>query len=305
LQDTAVEQGIPADDEVVEAGAFVAEVAIGGPAALGVKLRADDHVHASVDDVINLLADDEALDGGVAEDGNEESGLTAGGIGRMAEVGEVEDGDAEELKEGAFGGGFSIDEADGAGDEAPVGAGQAAVGHGAVDDFVVALTELEEDAAGEDHGVGGGVDEAVAADAHALGAMNVVEAGGMHVEAHVAVGGVDEDVFGTAGDLEVAIGFELRGGLVIDDVVGAEDVVAVVDDDVAGEGEDVADAGLAQGLELDGGTSGGLGFGLGDGDELLAGIGGQVGSNFRGNGRRIIGSWQLAGGGGRIFLVRG
>jgi hypothetical protein len=58
-----VEQGIPADDEVVEARALVAEVAVGRPAALAVVFGADDHVHAAVDDPVNLLAHDEALDG--------------------------------------------------------------------------------------------------------------------------------------------------------------------------------------------------------------------------------------------------
>ena len=70
----------------------------------------------------------------------------------------------------------------------------------------------------------------------------------------------------------MAVGLERGGGLVVDDLVGAENVAAVVDDDVAVEGEDVADAGLAVGVELNGDASGGNGLGLGDGQHLLAGV---------------------------------
>ena len=118
LLDAAVEQGIPADDEVVEVAAFVAEVAVGRPAALAVELCADDHVHAAVDGPVELLADDEALDGRVAEDGNQQSALAAGLVDRMAQVGQIEDGHAEELEKGVGGGGRAVVEIDGAGDDA-------------------------------------------------------------------------------------------------------------------------------------------------------------------------------------------
>ena len=88
----SVEEGIPADDQVVEAWAFVAEVSIGSPAALGVVLRADNHVHAAVDDPVDLFADNETLDGGVAEDGDQDAALAAGIVDRMAEPGEVKEG---------------------------------------------------------------------------------------------------------------------------------------------------------------------------------------------------------------------
>ena len=76
--------------------------------------------------------------------------------------------------------------------------------------------------------------------------------------------GVDEHAVGPAGDLEVAFGFELGGGLVIDDLVGAEDVIAVMHDDMAVEGEDVADVRLAVGVELDGHSGCGCGLRLRD-----------------------------------------
>jgi hypothetical protein len=50
-----------------------------------------------------------------------------------------------------------------------------------------------------------------------------------------------------------------------------------VDDDVSVKGEQVADAGLAVGFKLDGDTARRLGFGLGDGEQFLAGIVWEVG----------------------------
>ena len=49
----AVEQCIPAHDQVVESAPLVAEVAVGRPAALAEELRADHHVHAAVDDPVD------------------------------------------------------------------------------------------------------------------------------------------------------------------------------------------------------------------------------------------------------------
>ena len=154
----AIEQGIPAHDQVVDAGTLVAEVAVGRPAALGVVLGADDHVHAAVDDPVDLLADDESLDGRVAENGDQQSALAARLVHGMAEVGQIKDGHAEKLEEGVGGGGLAVGEVDGAGDQPPVRLRQAAVGHGAVDDAVVALAGLEQNPAGEEEGIGCGVD---------------------------------------------------------------------------------------------------------------------------------------------------
>jgi len=99
----------------------------------------------------------------------------------------------------------------------------------------------------------------------------------VHVEAHVAVGSVEEDAVGPALKLEMAFGLKDRSGLVIDDLVGTEDVGSIVDDDVSIKGEQVADTGLAVGFKLDGDTARRLGFGLGDGEQFLAGIVWEVG----------------------------
>ena len=158
LLDAAVKQGIPAHDQVVEVAAPVAEVAIGRPAALAEEFDAGHHVHAAVDDPVELLADDEALDGGVAEDGNEESAFAAVLVHGMAKVGEIEDGYAEKLEVGVGGGGHAVVELDGAGNDLPVRLGKVAVGHGAVDEAVVVVAGLEDDPGGKQEGSGGGVD---------------------------------------------------------------------------------------------------------------------------------------------------
>lgn len=74
----------------------------------------------------------------------------------------------------------------------------------------------------------------------------------------------------------MALGFEDGSGLVVDDLVGLEDVGSIVDNDVSLEGEDVADAGLAIGFKLDGDASGRLRLGLRDGEHFLAGIVGEL-----------------------------
>ena len=110
---------------------------------------------------------------------------------------------------------------------------EAAVGDGAVDDAVAALAGLEQHAAGEPQRSGGGEDRGAPDAAHALRAAHVVEARGVHVQAHIAVRGGDEEVVGPAGNLEMAVGFKLRGRPVISDIVGANHVIAVVNDDLA------------------------------------------------------------------------
>jgi hypothetical protein len=74
----------------------------------------------------------------------------------------------------------------------------------------------------------------------------------------------------------MAVGLNDRGELVVDDLVGMEDVCAVVDDDVTVEREHVSDAGLPVGIKLDWDAAGRLRFGLGDGNEFLAGIVGKL-----------------------------
>ena len=49
----------------------------------------------------------------------------------------------------------------------------------------------------------------------------------------LAVGGGEDEVFGTALELQVASASTGGGGLVVDDLVGVDDVVFVVDDNFA------------------------------------------------------------------------
>jgi hypothetical protein len=90
------------------------------------------------------------------------------------------------------------------------------------------------------------------------------------------VGCVDEHAVGAALELEVAVSLEDGGELVVDDLVGMEDVGAVVDHDVTFEGENVADAGLTVGIQLDRNAAGGGRFWFGHGNYFLAGIVGEL-----------------------------
>ena len=85
---------------MIESAALVPEVPIGRPAALAEQFRTDHHVHAAVDNPVVLLADDEALDGRVADNRNQKSALAPGLVHRMTEVGQVEDRHAKQLEEG-------------------------------------------------------------------------------------------------------------------------------------------------------------------------------------------------------------
>jgi hypothetical protein len=261
---------------VVAARPLVAEVAIGGKATLAVVLGANHHVHAAVDGVVHLLAHDEALDCGVAEDRNQQAALAAGIVHGVTEVGQVKERDAEELEERVGGRGVAVGDLDGAGDQLPVWPGQAAVGHGAVDHLVAALAGLEKNPAGEEKRVGCGVDDGTAGAADAKRPGHVVETRGVHVQPHVAVLGLNEHIVGAAGKLQMALGFKLRSGLVIDHLLSAQDVIAVVDHHIAGEGPEIADPGLALGLPLDRHSGRGFGFGLSYGENLLAGVVGKL-----------------------------
>ncbi len=102
--------------------------------------------------------------------------------------------------------------------------------------------------------------------------MHVEIARGVHIQPHIAVIGVDQHIVGPAGNLQVAFRLQLRGGLVVDHLVGAQNVVAVVDHDIAGEGPGVAHAALVLGLPDDRHAAGRLRLRLGYGQNLLAGV---------------------------------
>ena len=104
LLDAAVEERIPARDQVIEAGPFVAEVATRGPAAARVVFRADDGIHAAIDDPIDLFAEGEAADGrAVADHRSEQSADAPGLVGGVVQIGEVEDWNAKKLEIGVGG----------------------------------------------------------------------------------------------------------------------------------------------------------------------------------------------------------
>jgi hypothetical protein len=73
--------------------------------------------------------------------------------------------------------------------------------------------------------------------AHALRAAYIVKARRVRVEAHIAVGGLDEHIVGAAGQLKISVGFELSRFLVVDHAIGAKDVVLVVNHHIAAQGQ--------------------------------------------------------------------
>ena len=80
------------------------------------------------------------------------------------------------------------------------------------------------------------------------GAGHIVEARGVHVEAHVAARSSEHNVLGTARHLQMALGLEFRGFLVVDHLVGAEHVIAIMKIFDTVESGGVTHPGLAVGL---------------------------------------------------------
>jgi hypothetical protein len=70
----------------------------------------------------------------------------------------------------------------------------------------------------------------------------------------------------------MAVGIQLRSGLVIDHVIGAENVVAIVNDDLSSQGPDVSHPALMLCLPPNGSTGGWRSFGLRERKNLLAGV---------------------------------
>jgi hypothetical protein len=190
----------------------------------------------------------------------------------MAQIGQVEDRHAEKLEEGIAGRGHAVFELDGVRDHLPVRMRQLAVGHRAVDHLEAALAGFQQHARRKQKGLVGAVGVAAERGAQSLRTVSIVKPRRVHVQAHIAVGGVDQHVGRTAADLKVALGLKLGRRAVIDHLVGAQRVAAIVKDDVAGEGERVADQRLVVGIPVDGQTGGGDGLGFSDRQQFLARI---------------------------------
>ena len=125
--------------------------------------------------------------------------------------------------------------------------------------------------------------------------MDVEEAAGLGAEVVDGAGGADVLVVVAAGELDVALGGDGVGGVVVGDGVGAEDVVAVGEDDVAGGVADVAVAGLGV-VAVDVGDARGPG----------RGEGARRGGWWRGRGIWVSGacvSWGAGRGCGEYVLI--
>ena len=127
--------------------------------------------------------------------------------------------------------------------------------------------------------------------------MHIEEVAGLGAEVVDGAGGRDVLVVLAAGELDVTFGGDDVGGVIVGDGVGAQDVIAVGDDDVAGGVADVAVAGLGiiavdvgrlgrvigrerRGMR-DGGEVGSLGVGgLGAGSLGIGGVAAVAGLTF-------------------------
>ena len=112
---------------------------------------------------------------------------------------------------------------------------------------------FEDLAAGEDKWVGGGIEEAVggghAADSDRAG--DVVEVTGVVIYAHRAAVCVDLFVIRAARQMKVSVGVDFARRLVVGDLVGVDDIFAVLDFYTAGEGPNIATLGLFAGGYVD------------------------------------------------------
>ncbi len=126
LFDAAIEQGIPADGQGVEAGTAIAKAAGGREAALAPVFGTYGEVHAAIDDPVDFVADDQAFDAGVFAAGEQESAFAAGFVEVSGDEGQVEERNAPEFEDAVVGGGFAVGDNDGARDQLPVGFGQTA-----------------------------------------------------------------------------------------------------------------------------------------------------------------------------------
>ena len=190
----------------------------------------------------------------------------------MAKVWQVKNGHVEKFEEGIGRRGLAVLHLDRAGDDLPVRLRQAAVGHRAVNDLVVALAGLQHHPPGKKEWRGGGINRRAAQRAHTLRTMHAEIARGVHIQPHIPIIGVEEHIIGSASHLQVAVRVQLRGGLIIDNLVGMQNVVAIVDHHPAGQGPGVSHASLSLGLPFHRHAAWRYWLRLGYGKNLLAGV---------------------------------
>ena len=293
----AVDDAVVTQGDEVEAYAAVTEGGVLLEADARVVLGAYEEVGGAAERGVNLLAEDEPAGAGLADDGDKKAALARLGGGGVGDEGEVEDGDVEDAEEAVVGAGLVSVDAEVRGGEEPVGAGQLAAGDGAVVDVVDAGAGLDDHAAGEEEGIGRGVEDAAGigfagergrgggqvvalAGAHAYGAGDVEEAAGGGFEVVGAVGGFEALVVDGGGEQDVAGDGGVAGVRIVGDVVGLEPAEPAAgagrDDDVAGEHEDAILVGLGVGLE-DGGVFAGGRDDLDGGGVVLLGGGWRLG----------------------------
>ncbi len=120
--------------------------------------------------------------------------------------------------------------------------GQAAGGHRSINDLELARALLNDHASREDKGINAGVYDLPASGIHlhADSSDHIVEAGRIHVDVDRAMVSLDHFVVRTTLHLEMAGRLDVAGILVVVHLVGAQNIVAIMHRNFAGEGVGVS-----------------------------------------------------------------
>jgi hypothetical protein len=192
----------------------------------------------------------------------------------MSYVRKIQHRDAHEAKVTFvdFGGAIDIHR-DALGVEEPFGMGQVAGGDRSLAHHVVVGALLLDNFSGEGEGIGGGQDIAGLAQAQSNGSDHAIEYAGFGANVVSAMAGLDVLVVGTAVENDVALEFSVPGVGVVGDLIGVEDVGAVVNLDRAAQVIDGPIFLLLHGADGDlfFGFGGGLGRGLSGGRQWRRG----------------------------------
>ena len=276
--DASIQQRIPADGERIEARSAVAEIPARSESALAPVLCPDGHIHAAIDDPVEGLAEHQSFNAGVLAFGKEKSRLPSCFVQISLNEGQIEERNTPELEEAVVGARLLIHDVDRPRDQLPVGFGKTAGGHRPVHDPVLIFPCLQQDAAGEDERIRGAVDHRLAHAPHAEGAGHVVECRSVVLQVHFAVTCSENDVVETTLHLQMPLSLHRGCGMVVNDFVGVDDVVLVVENHLACKRGSVSNVNLLRGGPMHGNTRLGFRFRLGNGQQLQTRIVWNLGS---------------------------
>jgi hypothetical protein len=214
--------------------AAIAQLAERRPPPLRPILKPGRQVRASIDHEKYLFPDHRPLQAGVFVDRDQKSALAITLSHRMGYVGQIEYREVEGAKRPVLGIGHAFANMNLSGGNAPIGMGQGARGHGAIDDPELSRALLDHHPPGKNERIDAGIDHRLAgrSGAHPYTADHLVEPRRIDIDVHGSVVGLDGHVSRTF-DLQMSIGFDIAGVLVVAHFVGAHRVVAVPEGDFA------------------------------------------------------------------------